>query len=207
MHFQDRDAYGRVVHLQPVTWQNGWPYMGRISSADSVGEPVAEWQKPDVGKIYPVCIPQTSDDFNSSQPGLQWQWHANSRGEWYSVTEHPGQLRLYAVQNLTQSGNLWFVPNLLLQKFPAPSFTATTKISFHLQQVGERSGLVVMGQEWAFIAMTKTDDGLKLGMYTGTYDREYDKTQEIEAISFSATFCYLQVKVDNAAVCRFPLQY
>jgi len=203
MHFQDRDAYGRIVHLQPVSWQNDWPYMGVISTKDTIGEPVWEWQKPDVGKTYPVSIPQTSDEFNSTQLGLQWQWHANPRPEWYSLTEHPGQLRLYAVQNLTQEGNLWFVPNLLLQKFSAPSFTITTKMAFHPQQVAEKSGLVVMGQEWAFIAMTKTEDGLKLGMCTGTYFREADKTEEIESIPLLQDSCYLRVQIDDQAVCRF----
>jgi beta-xylosidase len=205
MHFQDRDAYGRIVHLQPVTWVDGWPYMGKINATDTgpVGEPIAEAQKPDVGKTYPACIPQTSDEFDSKQIGLQWQWHANPRQEWFSLTKNPGHLRLYTVQNLTQEGNLWFVPNLLLQKFPAPSFTATTKISFHPQQVGERSGLVIMGQEWAFIVMTKTGEGLKLGMYTGTFFRDYDKTLELESILLDQDSCYLQVQVDDRGVCRF----
>jgi beta-xylosidase len=205
IHFQDSAAYGRIVHLQPVTWQNDWPYPGNISAADTelVGEPVPQWQKPDVGKIYPACIPQTSDEFNSNQLGLQWQWHANPQNEWYSLTQHPGYLRLYAVRNLTQNGNLWFVPNLLLQKFSAPFFTVTTKITFHFQQIGEKCGLVIMGQEWAFLAMIKTEDGQKLGMYTGTYFRDYDNTQEIESIPVFQDSCYLRVQVDKDAVCRF----
>jgi beta-xylosidase len=28
IHFQDREAYGRVVHLQPVDWRDGFPVMG-----------------------------------------------------------------------------------------------------------------------------------------------------------------------------------
>jgi len=51
---------------------------------------------------------------------------------------------LFDVQNLTQNGNLWFVSNLLLQKFPAPSFTVTTKITFILGQVNEKSGLLIL---------------------------------------------------------------
>ena len=25
LHFQDKEAYGRVVHLQPMKWVNDWP--------------------------------------------------------------------------------------------------------------------------------------------------------------------------------------
>ena len=34
VHFQDKEAYGRVVHLNPVDWSSGWPVMGKN------GEPV-----------------------------------------------------------------------------------------------------------------------------------------------------------------------
>ncbi len=203
LHFQDRDAYGRIVHLQPVTWNDGWPDMGVDINNDGIGEPALEWQKPDVGKSYPIAIPQTSDEFNTNELGLQWQWHANPRKEWYSLTEHPGNLRLYAVQNLSQHGNLWFVPNLLLQKFPAPCFTVTTKIIFTPDQIDEKSGLVIMGKEWAFIALTKTNDGLQIGMYIGSYFEGYDKTQKIESVTIQENTCYLKVEVDKRATCSF----
>jgi beta-xylosidase len=29
LHFQDKEAYGRVVHLNPVDWSTGWPIMGQ----------------------------------------------------------------------------------------------------------------------------------------------------------------------------------
>ena len=202
MHFQDRDAYGRIVHLQPVTWKDGWPCMGMDINHDNVGEPVQEWRKPDVGRSCPILIPKTSDEFEAKELGLQWQWHANPQKTWYSLTELPGHIRLYAVRNLTQRGNLWFVPNLLLQKFPARSFTATTKISFDPDQIEEKSGLVVMGEKWAFVAMTKTEDGFKLGMYTGTYYQGYDKTKKIESVDITQNTCYLKVQVDSLAMCR-----
>lgn len=203
LHFQDRGIYGRIVHLQPVNWVNGWPFMGIDVNNDGVGEPVLEWKKPDVGQLYPASVPQTSDDFDSNELSLQWQWHANPRKEWYSLTENPGYLRLYAVQNISQNGNLWFVPNLLLQKFPAPSFTVTTKITLYPDQHDEKSGLVIMGKEWAFLALTKTNDGLQIGMYTGTYDRGYDKTQNIESTDFQENTYYLRVQVDDQGTCNF----
>ena len=52
MHFQDADAYGRIVHLQPVEWVDDWPMMGIDSNNDGIGEPVLRYKKPNVGKEY-----------------------------------------------------------------------------------------------------------------------------------------------------------
>jgi len=203
MHFQDRGTYGRIVHLQPVRWKDGWPLMGDDIDNDGLGEPVMEWEKPDIGRSFPVSVPQTTDEFNANKLGLQWQWHANPCKEWFSLTKNPGHIRLHAVKNLTQNGNLWFVPNLLLQKFPAPSFTVTTKINFNPEMVGERSGLVVMGRQWAFLVLTKTKDGLQLGMFEGTYFQGNDQTKLIESTDIQQDSCFLKVQVNSNAACTF----
>ncbi len=207
IHFSDRGAYGRIDYLEPATWKDGWPVIGVDSSHSGVGEPVTEWRKPDVGHSYRVCVPQTTDEFNSNKLGLQWQWSANPQKQWYSLTENTGHLRLYTVQNLTQGGNLWFVPNLLLQKFPAPSFTVTTKIAFHPNQTGERSGLVVMGREWAFVALTSVKNGFQVGMFTGTYKRGYDGTQIFDSVDTKRSSCFFRVHVDSGAVCTFSYSF
>jgi len=203
IHFQDRGAYGRVVHMQPVEWIDGWPVIGKDINEDGIGEPVNEDKKPDVGKVYPVVTPQTTDEFDDKRVGLQWQWHANPKDAWYSLLESPGSIRLYSVKNYTQNGNLWFVPNLLLQKFSAPSFTATTRITFTPDMVNEKSGLVIMGKEWAFIAFTKTAEGLEIGMYKGAYFQGEDKTERIESHPVEQGTCFFRVRVDKKGVCTF----
>ncbi|MBN2317424.1 MAG: glycoside hydrolase 43 family protein [Acidobacteria bacterium] len=203
LHFQDRGVYGRVVHLQPVSWKDGWPLMGKDINNDGIGEPVLEWQKPDVGKTYPAAIPQTTDEFDMSKLGQQWQWHANPKENWYSLSQAPGSLRLFAVKNLTQNGNLWRAPNLLLQKFPAQSFSVNTRIKFRPELPGEKAGLVIMGREWGYLALTKTETGLELGMYTGTYFQGYDKTEKIESVELDGNTGYLRVRVADNAVCEF----
>ncbi|WP_416307374.1 glycoside hydrolase 43 family protein [Neptunicella sp. SCSIO 80796] len=183
MHFQDRGLFGRIPHLQPMTWHDGWPQMGKDQNNDGIGEPVARWKKPDVGKTYPVTVPQTSDEFNQDKLGLQWQWHANPQPNWYSLNQaNPGHIRLYAEQNLTQFGNLRFVGNQLLQKFSSPSFSATTKISFVPKQLNDKSGLVVNGQKWGYIALYQTNDGVRLGAFKGHYEQYDDATVEMASI-------------------------
>ena len=202
-HFQDRDAYGRIVHLQPVVWKNGWPIVGEDINNDGIGEPVMEWKKPDVGNSYPITIPQTSDEFEHTKLDLQWQWHANPKIDWYSLSDNKGSLRLFSVRNYSQNANLWMVPNLMLQKFPAPSFIATTKISFNPDLIGERSGLLIMGKEWAFVALEKTNGGIQLGMYIGSYFQGFDKTEKIKSIGLNQNECYLRVYVNDQGECTF----
>ena len=129
--------------------------------------------------------------------------HANPQKEWYSLSKNPGSLRLFAVKNPTQMGNLWRVPNLLLQKFPAPSFTVDTHVTLGSDLKGEKAGLVIMGREWGYLALTKVDSGTELGMYTGTYFQGYDKTEKKGSVALAQNKCYLRVSVDEKAMCQF----
>jgi beta-xylosidase len=52
IHFQDRGAYGRIVHLQPMQWQDDWPTMGVDFDGNGIGEPVSMYRKPEVGKNF-----------------------------------------------------------------------------------------------------------------------------------------------------------
>ncbi|MBN2765704.1 MAG: family 43 glycosylhydrolase [Paludibacteraceae bacterium] len=162
IHFQDKYAYGRVVHLNPMRWVNDWPVIGVDKDGDGCGEPVAEYTKPNVGKIYPIATPVEDDEFDTSTLGLQWQWQANANELWYYPAGEKGYLRLFAWQTSVDSANLWHAPHLLLQKFPAPNFIATTKFSFYPFKKNERAGLVVMGRDYAAITLDSVDNGLAI---------------------------------------------
>lgn len=209
MHFQDRGVYGRIAHLQPMTWKDDWPVIGDDKNNDGIGEPVSEWNKPNIGKTFPIVNPQTSDEFDTKKLGLQWQWHANPKPEWYSLNRaSKNNLRLYAAQNLTQSGNLRFVPNLLLQKFSAPEFTATAKVNFHPHGKKDKAGLVVMGKTWAYLAFYKTDTETRLGLFNGTYEQYDDVTKEIASVPWQATpaqeySAFLRVDIRTGGISQF----
>lgn len=57
LHFQDKGAYGRVVHLNPMTWVDDWPVIGSDPDGDHCGEPVTTHAKPDVGRTFPKATP------------------------------------------------------------------------------------------------------------------------------------------------------
>ena len=57
--------YGRVIHLNPMTWVNDWPVIGVDKDGDGCGEPVTIYRKPDVGGTYSIETPVESDEFNA----------------------------------------------------------------------------------------------------------------------------------------------
>lgn len=163
IHFQDVEAYGRVAHLNPLHWTDDWPVVGIDFDGDLCGTPVSTYKKPNLPKQH-IETPVESDDFNSTKLGLQWQWNANANALWYFCDAVNSRLRLFSAPISTEYKNLWDVPNLLLQKFPAPNFTATAIVKFHPTEKykGERGGLVVMGQDYATLVIENTQDGIVL---------------------------------------------
>ena len=157
VHFQDKAMYGRVLHLNPMKWVNDWPVIGIDKDGDGCGEPVTRYKKPNVGKKYPVMTPADSDEFNTRQLGLQWEWHANYQDA-FGFTSDLGYVRLYGHVLSKDFVNFWEVPNLLLQKFPAEEFTATTKLKVSAKADGQQSGLIVMGWDYSYLAVEKEGD-------------------------------------------------
>jgi beta-xylosidase len=149
IHFQDAGVYGRVTHLQPVRWVDGWPLMGRDHDGNGIGEPVSHFQKPAIATPVEIRAPQSSDEFDAPQLGLQWQWHANHEGDWCSLTARKGWLRLFA--RPVANNDLAKTPNLLLQKCPARSFVVETTVESNATE----AGLVVMGRTWSALAVRR----------------------------------------------------
>ena len=154
LHFQDKEAYGRVVHLNPVDWSTGWPIMGKK------GEPVTTYKKPKSSSTL-VVNPAESDEFNSNTLGLQWQWHANY-DEKFGMPTAFGTYRIYNYKLSDNFVNFWEVPNLLLQKTPADKFTATTKLRFTSKADGQMGGLIMMGLDYSALVVRKVGKEFQL---------------------------------------------
>jgi beta-xylosidase len=204
LNFQDKDAYGRVVHLNPMRWINDWPVIGDDKVGDGKGNPVERWKKPNVKKTYPITTPAESDEFNGTTLGLQWQWMANPKPTWLFMNAANGSLRLFS-DVIDTSKNLWSAPNVLLQKFPADEFVATTKFTFkpNTKLENEKAGLVIMGFSYASLALKKTKNGIYL-VHT-IYKDAVKNMKEVEKVVTKITdsTIYLKVKISNGAKCRF----
>ncbi|MDF1825574.1 MAG: glycoside hydrolase 43 family protein [Verrucomicrobiales bacterium] len=111
--------HGRPQCLQPVTWEDGWPMIGKDVDGDGIGEPVWSHGKPI--KSSSDLMLQTSDEFDSESPGAQWNWNHEPRSDRYSFTDRPGYLRLTASKPVAKKrgalkGAFWGAPNTLSQR-------------------------------------------------------------------------------------------
>jgi len=203
IHFQDRETYGRIVHLQPMMWINDWPVIGIDNDGDGTGEPVLTYPKPETEKIYPVTTPQASDEFNSNKLGLQWQWHANPKPYWAFPTGPKGYLRLFANPLPDSFKNYWDVPNLLLQKFPAEEFTVTTKLTFHPLADREKTGLIIMGSDYSYLSLKQVDKKLYLSHTVCLNADQANQEKETVLTQLEGTNIYIRVEVRKNAECYF----
>jgi beta-xylosidase len=203
VHFQDMGAYGRVVHLNPLRWIEAWPVIGSDPDEDGIGEPVRSYKKPATGQVEVPHGPQTSDEFNGTVPGLQWQWHANPKQEWMFMSGNKGFMRLYCTLQETPFVNHWHTPHLLLQKWPARSFTAAANIRFRPHQNGEVTGLIIMGMDYASINLEQTEEGTMVTFVIcrGAVDGKME--QVMERIPVPTSDLCLRVRVSEGGLCRF----
>lgn len=202
IHFQDKDAYGRIVHLQPVNWVNDWPLMGIAHNNDGIGEPVLTHQKPKVRVQGKQTSIPASDEFNTSHLGLQWQWHANPKAEW-AFPSNLGFLRLNTVMQTFAMLNFWEVPNLLLQKLPAETFTTTTKFKFYPKENGEKTGLVMMGEDYAYLALEFSGNKNYVTFQTCMDARTGGKEIQQEKIEVEHNELYFRLTVSEGGICQF----
>jgi hypothetical protein len=116
-----------------------------------------------------------------------------------------GALRLYSDRLPEGAKNLWQAPNVLLQKFMADEFTATTKLAFtpNAKLENEKAGLTIMGFSYANIAVKSKKDGLYL-VYTACKDAEKGKPEEEQTlIKLTSPTIYFRVSVSLGAKCQF----
>ncbi len=127
-------------------------------------------------------------------------------------------MKLNAVRKDTVYGDM---PNLLLQKWPAPEFSCVTKLNLSHLEDGDEAGVISMGTSYGLITFKRKDDQLIPCFITGV--QKYGKilpetTEETEnllpAIPFDAAKeLYVRYTVKqtgtrdlNASEKDFPLE-
>ena len=156
LHFQDVYAAGRIIHLQPMSWKEDWPIIGIAKDGNDYGEPVLNYRKPNVGEAV-ICEPDASDDFSKKTLGLQWQWNANPKEDWYKLTSEGLCLKAVKQEEKIKHGDY---PNLLLQKWPAPEFICDTTLSLSGLKANEEAGVISMGVKYALLSFARNEEGM-----------------------------------------------
>ncbi|MFC0558294.1 glycoside hydrolase family 43 protein [Halalkalibacter alkalisediminis] len=200
IHFQDKGAYGRITHLQPMSWEDDWPLIGSNINANGVGEPVMSWKKP-LDVLTTPTVPQTSDDFSGDRLGLQWQWRANVKREWYSLLDN--KLRLFSRNRTEGVTTLFNTGQIVTQKFPAFVFTATTSVSFHPHDEDDVTGLIVFGHDYAGLKIRRGCAAISISFFNGYYNGEKAEEDETLIKQIEAEALYLRVEVKEHAICQF----
>lgn len=203
LHFQDKEAYGRVVHLNPMRWVSDWPVIGYDPDGDGCGEPVTTWTLPKTGKPGSFSTPPESDDFNNPVLGLQWQWHANPGLTYGFPAGNLGFFRMNCIPRPAGSVGLWQVPNLLLQKFPAEKFTVTAKMKFRPHFDGEETGFVVMGLDYQYIALKQTNGKKNLIVVRCKNADKSGIPETLFSPEFDREEIYIRLQVEPGARCTF----
>ena len=165
-HFQEVPALGRVVHLQPMEWAEGWPGIGVDIDGNGVGEPVREWSMPIEG--HQVTKPQSSDSFDNGKLGLQWQanhfWipeniSFDTRKGWFSV-------KAAAADSLKNA------PNTITQKITGYKGKATVLIDFSDLSEGQSAGLACMAKVYRGLGVSRSGGSNVLFFEEGGHRRE-----------------------------------
>ena len=195
LHFQQRGAYGRLVHLQPMRWEDeGWPAIG------DAGAPVAVHRKPDLPP-QPPAAPATDDDFPGGRYGRQWQWTANPQDGW--ATHHSGDgLRLTCART-ADAHDLRRLPNLLTQRLPGTPAAVEVELRLHSEELGARAGLAVLGDAYSWIGLERGADGRAMFVHRfaePVAERERDAGEPSLASSGRVR---LRIEIGTGARCRF----
>jgi beta-xylosidase len=220
IHFQDKGAYGRVVHLQPMVWKNGFPVIGNDADGDGKGEPVLRFRKPKTAPIPPKAGAENvhkkvenytfkfdtgSDEFNAPFINKYWQWHANPKTEWGFGYPQKGSFRLNAMPfpDTNATKNLRDLPSLLMQKFPAEQFKATTKLTFSPNYDDEKVALIVWGHDYSYLNVVKKSDGLWLNQAFCKDANKGELETNKDLIKLENATIWLQVIVEKGGMCTF----
>lgn len=187
-HFQSHSPQGRVLHLQPVSWQpDGFPLIGEDQDGNGVGEPVKYCKKPKTGVDNNPYYPQASDDFEQPALGLQWAWNHNPLDGYWSLAHRPGWLTLWAAP----ADKLRSAHNTLTQKTTGNGGMAQVQLDYSDMGPGQRAGLACIGNVRYAVGVCMQ------GHQPHLYLEREGEAVVLQALSGTQHMLYLQLQLDD----------
>lgn len=193
MAFMDMGVLGRIPHLVPVYWCDGWPIFGGLDGNLTLRKPLIK-----KGQAQPETRPEkqtlaTSDDFSSTELGLQWQFNHNPNAKAYSLIERPGWLRLHALKTYSKEATLLMARNTLTQRLFGPNSQATVKIdASHLKQ-GDEAGLAILNIPYGTLTVSRKGKGFIIRQTIGD-ENKVETTGEFSITAKEASNIWLRVR-------------
>lgn len=201
LHFQDRGAYGRVLHLQPMSWgDDDWPRMGDPKWGVFPREPVLQHPKPRTAEPTTSLRPVASDSLMRGELGLPWQWMANPRPEWGRATTEG--LRL-ASQGTSGGVAHWFeAGNILVQKPLDPRFSATVEVALEPQHDGDQAGLILLSGLSGALFLERNEQGRFQLVQATLSSPQVEQARRVVELAWSHASAVLRLTMRDG-VCQF----
>ncbi|MCF0221026.1 MAG: family 43 glycosylhydrolase, partial [Fibrobacter sp.] len=172
--FRDSGPIGRISHLVPMVWKDGWPEPeGGTKSAPATLNLPSEVE-PGYGMV-------TSDDFDGDELPLEWQWNHNPDNSNWKLTD--GKLRITTGRVDSRIVN---AKNTLTQRTFGPKCVGRTLVDGANMKDGDMAGIAALQDDKGFVALAKDGSGYKVVMYQGTEDGE--SLKDSKAISGSKVY-------------------
>ena len=151
---QDFHSIGRTVTLAPMTWKDGWPFLGLEGN---LGRAPRTWYKPNVGTTVEPHAPYVrSDNFNAKQLGRVWQWNHNPDDKMWALKN--GKLRL----NAMPAEQLMWARNSLTQRVIGPTSITTVELFTKGMKDGDVAGLGNINIPCSWVGIVKEGKNLIL---------------------------------------------
>ena len=158
---------GRVVSLLPVNWVDGWPIIGEVGE-DTIGRMV--WSAPKPIKKRSKLAIQTTDEFNSSELNVQWEWNYQPRTDKWSLTDRKGFLRLYAFTPIRPDDSIGIIfgaGNTITQRIlRTKESVVTVKMDVSKLEDGQYAGITHLSTENYSTLGIKQKNGERYLVYT-----------------------------------------
>ncbi len=158
VHFQSDGAHGRIVHLEPVRWEDDWPVIGADADGAPTGQPTPSGPIPGHPVVPSHQRPQTSDDFVGPKLGPQWEWNHNPDDSHWSLTAKPGYLHLIPMQ----ADGLLAARNTLTQCMQDNSFEFTVRLDLSEMKAGVHTGLAMFEKSASGIEIVQSESERRL---------------------------------------------
>ncbi len=147
LHFQQTFANGRVLHMQPVKWEDDWPVVG------CNGEPVSSWQKPFPDSPGSHFYEDGSDDFSGDLNPF-WQVSANLNKKFFE-TEN-GRLKIFSNY---YASDFFSCPCLITQPVFAPDYKVSVVVHWEHLLPSESAGVLFLGTDYHGLGVTMSLKG------------------------------------------------
>ena len=174
--FQDHGAVGRIPTLQPLTWVDGWPVLGDESV------PVKEFEvnlKP-YGEDYVWA----SDEFDSEELAIVWQWNHKPLDSGWSLSERPGWMHIAA----GPATGLFDARNVLTQRTVGPKCESAVKLDISGLKQGDHAGICAFQSRFGAVEAECCEDGCFL------VERDFEG--EFLRVPLEASELYLKLVYD-----------